>query len=212
MTNNEVANNYDLLVDDNNDPVNDPPAVKAYMDKWDGQAFIDEMKLTGSENVLEIGVGTGRLAVRICGKCGSFTGIDILPKTIERAKENLRSFQNISLVHGDFLSYSFDKSFDVIYSSLTFMHIKDKRIVIRKVANLLNPGGRFILSIENSQQTEIDYGNRKIAVYPDKAEEIIVLITESGLNIENQFETEFAVIFTSSKGGNNNGQEYHFQV
>lgn len=87
MTNNEVANNYDLLVDENNDPVNDPPAVKAYMDKWDGQAFIDEMKLTGSENVLEIGVGTGRLAVQICDKCWIFTGIDISPKTIERAKK-----------------------------------------------------------------------------------------------------------------------------
>lgn len=200
MTNNEVANNYDLLVEENNDPVYDPPAGKAYMDKWDGQAFIDEMKLIGKEDVLEIGVGTGRLAVRICDKCGSFTGIDISPKTIERAKENLGIFSNVHLICGDFLSYSFNESFDVIYSSLTFMHIKDKQTAVQRVVGLLKHGGRFVLSIDKNQQTEIDYGNRKIAVYPDTAEEIVALITEAGLNIENQFETEFTIIFTARKG------------
>ena len=33
---------YDTLIDGNNDPVDDPPVVKAYKDKWDGQVFIDE--------------------------------------------------------------------------------------------------------------------------------------------------------------------------
>lgn len=80
------------------------------------------------------------------------------------------------------------------------MHIKDKRVAIQKVAKLLNPGGRFILSIDKNQQKEIDYDNRKIAVYPDTAEEITALFNEAGLNIENQFETEFAMIFAAKKG------------
>ena len=79
------------------------------------------------------------------------------------------------------------------------MHIKNKRAAIQKIANLLNLHGRFILSISKSQQTEIDYGNRRIIVYPDTADEITALITEAGLSIEKQFETDFAVIFVAEK-------------
>lgn len=31
---------YDLLMQEGNDPVNDPPILQDYMDKWDGQPFI----------------------------------------------------------------------------------------------------------------------------------------------------------------------------
>lgn len=59
-----VAKHYDVLIEQNNDPVHDPDVLKEYMDKWDGAQFINEMKLNKSLSVLEIGVGTGRLAVR----------------------------------------------------------------------------------------------------------------------------------------------------
>ena len=84
-------------------------------------------------------------------------------------------------------------------SSLTFMHIQDKRAAIRRVASLLKSSGRFALSISKSQQKEIDYGNRRIIVYPDTPEEITALIVEAGLTIGKQFETEFAVIFAATK-------------
>lgn len=59
------------------------------MDKWDGSQFINDMHLAGDETVLEIDVGTGRLATKVCGKCEEFYGIDVSPKTIETAKNNL---------------------------------------------------------------------------------------------------------------------------
>jgi hypothetical protein len=78
-------------------------------------------------------------------------------------------------------------------------HSENKRAAIQKAANLLNPGGRFVLSIAKNQQTEIDMNNRRIAVYPDTVEEITSSITEAGLYMEKQFETEFAVIFMALK-------------
>ena len=89
---NQVIYHYDSLIDENNDPACDPKPAQEYMNKWDGQVFIDELELSTSKTVLEIGVGTGRLALKVCGKCKSFVGIDISPKTIERAKENLTAF------------------------------------------------------------------------------------------------------------------------
>lgn len=61
---NEIIDHYDTLVQENNDPFRDPPKLKAYMDRWDGQPFIDALALDDSKCVLEIGCGTGRLAAR----------------------------------------------------------------------------------------------------------------------------------------------------
>lgn len=118
--NNAIASHYDILIDENNDPVHDPEPLKEYMDKWDGLAFINKMELNADKSVLEIGVGTGRLAVRVAPLCKKFCGIDISPKTIDRAKENLSSFENVELICGDFLEYSFGIQFNVIYSCEAF--------------------------------------------------------------------------------------------
>ncbi len=195
----DMISHYNALIDENNDPVRDPAPLKEYMDRWDGEAFIEALRLMPDKSVLEIGVGTGRLAVRVCGACGRFTGIDLSPKTVLRAKENLRGFPDANLICGDFLLYPFGEKFDVVYSSLTFMHIRDKRAAVRKAAELLNPNGLFVLSADKNRQTEIDFGSRRITVWPDTPEEIRDLIAEAGLIPENQFETGSAFIFAAEK-------------
>ena len=60
---NEVIEHYNKLIDENNDPVHDSKPLKDYMDKWDGERFIESMKLNKNKWALEIGVGTGRLAI-----------------------------------------------------------------------------------------------------------------------------------------------------
>lgn len=196
---NDVISHYDLLIDEDNDPVHDPEPLQDYMNKWDGSAFIEQMQLNSSKSVLEIGVGTGRLAVRLAPLCGEFYGVDISSKTIERAKENLAVYANVRLICADFLSYEFDRSFDVIYSSLTFMHIKNKQRTLNKVASLLNDGGRFVLSIDKNQSDFIDTGTRKIKIYPDTPNAMAGYIKNAGLTILNQYDTEFATIFVGQK-------------
>ena len=190
-----VAEHYNLLIEENNDPVHDPEPLREYMDKWDGKQFIDSLQLTKEKSVLEIGVGTGRLAVRVAPECREFCGIDLSPKTVKQAKENLKEQTNVTLICGDFMSYEFGRKFDVIYSSLTFMHIRDKQTAINKVRSLLNIGGRFVLSIDKNQSDTIDYGARKIKIYPDHKEDIIGYINKSGMDLIKVFETEFAYVF-----------------
>ena len=194
-----VTHHYDLLIDENNDPVHDPKPLQDYMDKWDGQAFVDKMELNKDKSVLEIGVGTGRLAVRIAPFCGEFYGVDISSKTIERATENLAEFENVRLACADFLSYEFGCAFDIIYSSLTFMHIEEKQKAVNKVAALLKDSGGFVLSIDKNQERFIDTGTRKIRIFPDIPEEIKTYIANSGLLLIEQYETEFAHIFVATK-------------
>ncbi len=190
-----VAEHYNLLIEENNDPVRDPEPLRKYMDKWDGKQFIDSLQLTKEKSVLEIGVGTGRLGTQTVPECHKFFGIDISQKTIKRAKENLKKHSNIMLICGDFMSYDFERKFDVIYSSLTFMHLKDKQAAINKIKSLLNNGGRFVLSIDKNQSDTIDYGARKIKIHPDHKEDIMRYINQSGMEITETIETEFAYVF-----------------
>ncbi len=194
-----VIEHYDKLIDENNDPVYDAEPLKEYMNKWDGQVFIDAMKLDKTKTVLEIGVGTGRLALKTISQCKEFFGIDISPKTIKRAAHNLSQYQNVELICADFITYDFDTAFDVVYSSLTFMHIQEKQESINKIYSLLKPKGCLILSIDKNQNKYIDYQDRKIKIYPDNPNNTKEYFSNSGLTLLDYIETEFAYIFVGLK-------------
>lgn len=100
---------------------------------------------------------------------------------------------------GDYLKVEFNNTFDIIYSSLTFFHIEDKVSAINKSWSLLNPNGRFVLSIEKSTLEFLDYGKYKVKMFPDDLEQTIILLKECGFKIENTFETEFGNIISATK-------------
>lgn len=49
----KIAEHYDLLIEENNDPVHDSPALKAYMEQWDGPVFLNALKLSGDKPSLK---------------------------------------------------------------------------------------------------------------------------------------------------------------
>ena len=194
----EIIKHYDLLIDEGNDPVNDPIELKEYMDQWDGKVFLEALTATKDKNVLEIGVGTGRLAVQVIPNCKQFTGIDVSSKTIIRAKEHLSTYSPI-LICEDFLSYNFSEWFDVIYSSLTFLHIQEKQKAIEKIFGLLKKKGRFVLSIDKSKSELLDFGNRSLRIYPDDREKTEEMLIGVGFFIVEIIETPLAYIFVCDK-------------
>lgn len=195
----DIITHYDLLIDENNDPFQDSPALQEYMNGWDGKLFLESLELSNDKNVLEIGLGTGRVAVKVAPFCKRLTGIDISPKTIERAKENLKNYRNIDFICDDFSIYNFRETFDVIYSSLTMMHFESKEQVISKCASLLNTNGIFCLSIDKNQNHYIDMGARKVKIYPDTPNMITSLIDATTMSVTKVFETDKAYIIVSNK-------------
>lgn len=196
---NNVSFHYDRLIEENNDPVFDPDPLKLYMDRWDGAVFIDLLDLENNKSVLEIGVGTGRLALRTAPLCRSFTGIDISEKTIERATQNLKGLNNITLIYGDFNTFDFTLKFDVIYSSLTFMHFKNKADTIAKIYSLLVPNGSFVLSIDKNKDQYIECNGRTVEIYPDDPDTTKSYLQNAGFVIKNIIETEAAYLFSAKK-------------
>ncbi len=194
-----ISEHYDMLIDENNDPVYDPKPLKEFMDKSDGPYFMKCLNLTHMKDVLEIGVGTGRLAIRVAGKCKTFCGIDISEKTVIRAKKNLNEFDNVSIIRGDFLEHSFSGLYDVIYASQVFWHIRDKQNAISKVARLLKKNGIFVLSIDKVQSDTIDYISRKIRMFPDNKEIILKFLEIAKLRIKHIEDIENAYVIIAYK-------------
>lgn len=196
---NATLRHYDLLIDEGNDPVHDPAPLREYMDGWDGPAFLAVLALNGTQDVLEVGVGTGRLALRTAPMCRHLTGVDLSPKTIARAGENLAGLANVHLVCADFMAWDTAQRFDVVYSSLTFLHIADKRGAAERIARLLRPGGRAVISLDKSLETALDYGTRRLIVYPDDPAVLAAHLRVAGLTVLPVQETAFAYILIATK-------------
>ncbi len=196
---NDVQKHYDLLLKSGNDPVLDPAPLRRYMEGWDGDIFLQALALTSENSVLEIGVGTGRIALRVASQCRTFVGIDLAPETLKRAAEHLSEFSSVRLLCGDFMTYAFSERFDVIYSSLTFMHIEHKQEAMKRAFDLLCDGGRFVLSIDKNRESVIDAGVSRIAIFPDDPEETEAYLRLAGFHCVTRLETAFAYIFVSDK-------------
>ena len=46
----DAIEHYNKLIDENNDPARDPKPLRDYMDKWDGEKFIESMQLDKNQN------------------------------------------------------------------------------------------------------------------------------------------------------------------
>lgn len=193
---------YDLLIGEGDDPVLDPPVLREYMNGWDGEAFMEALGDMAGCRVLEIGVGTGRLALRVMERgCASFTGMDLSERVLAAAHGHLADYGGIVLMQGEFPAEAPAGPFERIYSSLTFMHIEDKRAACRKIAALLAPGGRCVLSLDKDQSGLIDMGARHVVVWPDNPETISAYFSEAGLRVAPIKATERAWLIIAEQIG-----------
>ena len=63
----------------------------------------------------------------------------------------------------------------------------------------MKSGGRFILSTDKNQRKILDYGDRKIKIFPDNREKTEIRLKQAGFEVKEIIETENAFIFVSNK-------------
>ena len=116
------------------------------------QRIADLARLQPGETVLDVGCGTGTLAIvarQRVGETGRVSGIDPSPQMIARAsrKAVLRGLA-IDFQVGVIEQLSFpDQSFDVVLSTFMMHHLPDdlKRRGLREIARVLKPGGHLLV-------------------------------------------------------------------
>lgn len=106
------------------------------------------------------------------------------------------------MIQADIHEFQRPNAFDVAYSVLTFLHIEDKEKALRNIHLSLKDQGAFVLSVSRDEEW-LEYGSRKLRLYPLHADEYIRLFRNIGFHIESVTETEgrFATIIKGIKTG-----------
>lgn len=98
--------------------------------------------------VLDIGGGTGLFSsflLQIYPKA-KITLIDLSKKMLSAAQKRFRGHRDFAYIAADYTTYTFDKKFDLILSSLSIHHLSasDKAGLYKKCYHWLNTDGTFI--------------------------------------------------------------------
>jgi SAM-dependent methyltransferase len=113
--------------------------------------YVDEAVRSGGP-VLELGVGTGRIAVPIAAAGVDVVGVDLSAGMLEVARDRaVLAGVELDLRHGDMREPPVDGAFPLVlipFRSLLHMETDaDRRTTLRAVGRLLAPGGRFIFDV-----------------------------------------------------------------
>ncbi len=116
------------------------------MERWDGAPFMELLSLTARNPCWS------RVSAPTAGAPGG-TAMPAsyrhrpFPATVARARAHLSGYGNTTLLCGDFMTFPFRETFDRVYASLFLFHIRDKAAALARMASLLAPGGRLVLSV-----------------------------------------------------------------
>jgi len=132
------AETYDASI------ASDPGLFGRYEEVLD--AVVKAARLGPGTKVLDIGVGTGNLALRCVALGARVVGLDPSQGMLAKAREKVEPTMSLQLIRADqpFLSIPFpDETFDAVVSSYAFHHVsRDKKEAgLCEMVRVLKPGG-----------------------------------------------------------------------
>ena len=109
------------------------------------------IKFTGirsGENVLDVGTGTGVVAITAARNGARVTGLDLTPALLEQARANSRiaRMEDIVWTEGDAESLPFpDASFDAVLSQFGHMFAPRPEVAVAEIRRVLKSGAASVL-------------------------------------------------------------------
>ncbi|HEY4086693.1 MAG TPA: methyltransferase domain-containing protein [Bryobacteraceae bacterium] len=109
-----------------------------------GAGLFDLLNPQAGERILDLGCGTGHLTAKIAEVGAVAVGLDSSPAMIAQARQN---FPSLRFVLAEARDFRFEESFDAVFSNAVLHWIHDAESVVKCVAAVLRPGGRFVLEM-----------------------------------------------------------------
>jgi choline kinase/ubiquinone/menaquinone biosynthesis C-methylase UbiE len=111
------------------------------------EQMVDCGQFQKHHTVLDVGTGTGRVALEMAPRVGKVIGVDISPDMLKQARQSLTA-PNVEFRLGDVAQLNFDDdSFDRVTARMVFHHLIDTSAkAARECYRVLRPGGLFVLS------------------------------------------------------------------
>jgi ubiquinone/menaquinone biosynthesis C-methylase UbiE len=150
-------------------------------------------QLQPGDAVLDVGCGTGTLALEVArrvGRAGRVAGVDPGTEQIARARAKAtRRHLPIEFQVGVIEQLAFpDRSFDVVFSTLMMHHLPTplKRQGLAEIARVLKPGGRLVIADFKRKQERAGQAVRFHAG-GSSMQDLAALVSDAGFS---QVETE----------------------
>ena len=106
--------------------------------------------LAGDGQALELGIGTGRIALPLAGRGVEVHGIDLSQAMVARLREKPGG-EGIPVAIGDFATTRVDGAFSLAYlvfNTINNLTTQEEQVAcFRNVAAHLEPGGRFVIEV-----------------------------------------------------------------
>lgn len=123
-------------------------------------------QLAGTGPALELGIGTGRLALPLTARGVEVHGIDASPAMVERLRAK-PSGDEVTVSIGDFADFDLDRRFALVFVAFnTLFALLSQQAQLscfRAVARHLTPGGRFLVEAFVPDLSRFDRGQRVCA-------------------------------------------------
>jgi ubiquinone/menaquinone biosynthesis C-methylase UbiE len=115
------------------------------------QTIVTATNATEASRFLELGVGTGRIALPLLQYGFSYTGVDISPAMIDVLRTKAGDSEKLTLVEADVTQLPFaDASFDVALTVHLLHLVPDWRRVLSEIRRVLTPDGYYIYGSDGS--------------------------------------------------------------
>jgi len=118
--------------------------------------IIEPMTINSQDSVLEIGSGMGAVTGALAKRCKTVECIELSKRRSMANAYRNSAYSNIEIIVGNFEDISFVKKYDVItligvleYAQSYISSENPYHDFLKKIGELLNPGGRLYIAIEN---------------------------------------------------------------
>lgn len=125
--------------------------------------FIDKYAV-GKKSIIDIGCGAGTLCFYVASKGIQVLGVDISSRAIEACKKSSRRLDLDKLAKFEIVNFpeeSVNGKFDLVIFTEVIEHLRDDKLALEKIFNMLNKGGIAIISTPslNAPLYRLGYAN-----------------------------------------------------
>ena len=170
-----------------------------------GAAFENELRswltrqFTATDNVLELGCGTGIFSAMVAERVAHLTATDFSAEMLARAKQRLGGHENVELRTEDAHHTSFaDDSFSAVLAANLLHHADAPAAIVAECRRVLAPGGKVVViecaghgsSLLSWIRTRLGHLCRRRQPGEDhhhfSPDDLAALITDAGLAVQEQ--------------------------
>lgn len=155
-----------------------------------------------ARRILDLGTGTGETALRVLARHpgAKLVGLDVNPEMLAEAHASLPASQVETLVSQSLQDPLPAGPFDLVFSALAVHHLdaEEKRSLFGRIAEVLPPGGRFVLGDvvvpdrPEDAEVPVSEGYDK----PDSVEDQLAWLADAGFDARVTWSRKDLAVFT----------------